>query len=52
MTPLLIVDPFKYKVHLPRLLGLVTNIICPGENYYYMIIGGIFSNHPNTLTNY
>lgn len=43
----LAVNPLRYKDHPPRLLGLVTNIIYPGQNYDYMIKDGIFSNHSN-----
>lgn len=38
---LLVKNPLKYKVHPPRLLGLVTSTIYLGENYDYMKKGGI-----------
>lgn len=44
---IIVVNPLRYKVHPPRLLGLVTNIIYPGQNYDCMIKDGIFLNHSN-----
>ena len=43
----LAVNPLRYKVHSPRLLGLVTNIIYPGQTYDCMIKDDIFSKHSN-----
>ena len=50
---LLVMNLQRYKVHPPSLLVLVSSIICLGKNYYYIQEkSGLFSDHPNRLTNY